>query len=57
MRRAGRILRSKLGKRVPLTDSERGILVKYGLRIKNPPKDAVLLFEIHDRLCLLHREP
>ena len=29
-----RILRSKLGKRVPLTDSERGILVKYGLRIK-----------------------
>ena len=35
LRQENRILRSKLGKRVPLTDSERGILVKYGLRIKD----------------------
>ena len=35
LRQENRILRSKLGKRVPLTDVERGILVKYGLRIRD----------------------
>ena len=35
LRQENRILRSKLGKRVALTDRERGILAKYGMRIKD----------------------
>ena len=34
LRQENRILRSKLGRRVPLTETDRRILVKYGLRIK-----------------------
>ena len=34
LRQENRILRSKLGKRVPLTDKDRKVLVKYGLRIR-----------------------
>ena len=30
-----RILRSKFGHRVPLTDADRSILVRYGMRIKH----------------------
>src|SRR5450759_1724698 len=35
LRQENKILRSKLGARVPLTESDRRILVKYGLRIKD----------------------
>jgi hypothetical protein len=35
LRQENKILRSKLGKRVPLNESERRMLVKYGLPIKN----------------------
>jgi putative transposase len=35
LRQENNILRSKLGARVPLTKSDRRILVKYGLRIKD----------------------
>ena len=34
LRQENKILRSKLGARVPLTESDRRILVKYGLRIR-----------------------
>ena len=34
LRQENRILRSKLGSRVPLTEADRRVLVKYGLRIK-----------------------
>ncbi len=34
LRQENKILRSKLGIRVPLTEADRRILVKYGLRIK-----------------------
>ena len=34
LRQENRILRSKFGRRVPLTEADRRILVKYGLRIK-----------------------
>jgi hypothetical protein len=35
LRQENKILRSKLGKRVPLNESERRVLVKYGLPVKN----------------------
>ncbi len=35
LRQENRILRRKLGSRVALTDADRRILVKYGLRIKD----------------------
>jgi hypothetical protein len=35
LRQENKILRSKLGARVPLTESDRRIFVKYGLRIKD----------------------
>ena len=35
LRQENKILRSKLGARVPLTEADRRILVKYGLRIKD----------------------
>ena len=35
LRQENRILRSKLGGRVPLTEADRCILVKYGLRLKD----------------------
>jgi hypothetical protein len=35
LRQDNQILRSKLGARVPLTEADRRILVKYGLRIKD----------------------
>lgn len=38
-----RILRSKLGKRVPLTEMDRRILVRYGLSIKDRLADAITI--------------
>lgn len=35
LRQENKILRSKLGRRVPLTEDERTVLVRYGLLIKN----------------------
>jgi hypothetical protein len=35
LRQENRILRSKLGARVPLTEADRRVLVKYGLRIRD----------------------
>jgi hypothetical protein len=35
LRQENKILRSKLGKRVPLNEGERRLLVKYGLPIKD----------------------
>ena len=41
LRQENRILRSKLGKRVPLTDKNRRVLVKYGLRIRERLADVI----------------
>jgi putative transposase len=41
LRQENRILRSKLGKRVYLTDDDRHVLVQYGLPIKNRLKDTM----------------
>ena len=41
LRQENRILRSKLGKRVPLTDKDRRVLVKYGLRIRERLGDVI----------------
>ena len=41
LRQENRILRSKFEKRVPLTDSDRRTLVKYGLRIKDRLKEIL----------------
>lgn len=41
LRQENKILRSKLGKRVSLTDNERHILVQYGLLIKNRLRDIM----------------
>ncbi len=41
LRQENKILRGKLGKRVALNDSERRLLVKYGLRIKDRLDDVV----------------
>ena len=41
LRQENRILRSKLGKRVPLTDKDRRVLVKYGLRIRERLADVI----------------
>jgi len=41
LRQENRILRSKFGTRVPLTEADRRILVKYGLRIKARLADVI----------------
>ena len=38
-----RILRSKFGRRVPLTDADRRILVRYGIRIKHRLDDLATI--------------
>ena len=43
LRQENRILRSKLGRRVPLTESDRRTLVKYGLRIKDRPREIMAI--------------
>ena len=43
LRQENRILRRKLGKRVPLTDKDRRILVKYGLRIRERLADVITM--------------
>ncbi len=45
LRQENIILRSKLGKRVPLTGAERRILAKYGIRIKNHLKDVISIVQ------------
>ncbi len=47
LRQENKILRSKLGKRVPLTDPERKVLVKYGMRIKD---------QLHETICIVKPE-
>lgn len=44
-RQENKILRSKLGKRVSLNESERRVLVKYGLPIKD---------RLHEIMSILH---
>lgn len=41
LRQEDKILRSKLGARVPLTETDRRILVQYGLRIKDRLDDVI----------------
>jgi putative transposase len=41
LRQENKILRSKLGARVPLTEADRRLLVKYGLRIKDRLAEVV----------------
>ena len=43
LRQENRILRSKLGRRVPLTESDRRTLVKYGLRIKDRLREIMAI--------------
>ena len=43
LRQENRILRSKLGRRVPLTEADRRTLVKYGLRIKDRLRQIVAI--------------
>lgn len=54
LRHENRILRGKLGKRVPLTDSERRILVKYGLRIKDRLGDVMSIATPETLRCFRH---
>ena len=41
LRQENKILRSKFGSRVPLTEADRRILVKYGLKIKARLADVI----------------
>ena len=41
LRQENKILRGKLGRRVPLKDSERRLLVKYAMRVKDHLDDLV----------------
>ena len=43
LRQENRILRSKLGRRVTLSESDRRTLVKYGLRIKDRPREIMAI--------------
>ena len=43
LRQENRILRSKLGARVPLTEADRRILVQYGLRIKDRLAEVIAI--------------
>lgn len=43
LRQENRILRSKFGKRVPLKEADRKVLVKYGMRIKKRLADVVAI--------------
>jgi hypothetical protein len=43
LRQENRILRTKFGQRVPLTEADRRILVKYGLRIKDRLREIVAI--------------
>jgi hypothetical protein len=43
LRQENRILRSKLGKRVPLTESDRRTLVRFGLSIKECLADVITI--------------
>jgi putative transposase len=54
LRQENRILRSKLGTRVPLTDQERRLLVKYGLRIKSRLADVISIVK-PETLLAWHR--
>ncbi len=54
LRQENRILRSKLGKRVPLTDKDRRVLVKYGLRIKERLADVISIVK-PETLLAWHR--
>ncbi len=54
LRQENRILRSKLGKRVPLTDKDRRILVKYGLRIRERLADVITIVK-PETLLAWHR--
>jgi putative transposase len=54
LRQENRILRSKLGKRVPLTDKDRRVLVKYGLRIRERLADVISIVK-PETLLAWHR--
>jgi transposase len=41
LRQENRILRSKLGSRVPLTEADRRVLVEYGLRIRDRLREVI----------------
>jgi regulator of replication initiation timing len=43
LRQENKILRSKLGKRVPLTDTDRRTLVRYGLSIKERLAEVITI--------------
>ncbi len=55
LRQENRILRSKLGKRVPLTDSDRKVLVKYGLRIREHLADVISIVKPETLLAWYRR--
>ncbi len=54
LRQENKILRSKLGKRVRLTETERKVLVKYGLRIKDRLGDVISIVK-PETLLAWHR--
>ena len=53
LRQENRILRSKFGRRVPLTEADRRILVKYGLRIKDRLREIVAIAKPETPFCLV----
>ncbi len=55
LRQENRILRSKLGARVPLTEADRRVLVKYGLRIK--PRLAQVVSIVRPETLLAWNRP
>ena len=45
LRQENRILRSKVGRRAPLTETERRFLVKYGMRIKERLAEVISIIK------------
>ena len=54
LRQENKILRGKLGQRVPLTEAERKILVRYGLPIKDRLEDVMSIVK-PETLLAWHR--
>jgi len=54
LRQENKILRGKLGKRVPLTEAERAVLVRYGLPIKDRLADIISIVK-PETLLVWHR--
>src|ERR1035438_6733473 len=56
LRQENKILRSKLGSRVPLTEADRRVLVKYGLRIKDRLAEVIAIAQPETLLAWNRRQ-